>query len=97
MFFGIKRIAPNLEHLILHSIGDNLDTTGNLQDIQVAEVFLEKKIDSSKISVEALTNVIKDPAWHIRFTCSENAELKYEIIIDKKSDHIISREYTTLP
>lgn len=97
MFLGVKRLAPNLQHLVIHSVGDNLDLTGDLQNIQQAEIFLEKKIEDSKITVDNLTSIIKDSKWHIRFACPEDEGLKYEIVIDKKSDLIEERDFTILP
>lgn len=93
MFFGIKRIAPNLRHLILHSVGDNLDFTGDLQDVQKAEVFLEKKIEDGNINRDNLKAILADKNWYIKFICKGVEEQFYEIVIDKKSEFIIDRQF----
>ena len=93
MFFGIKRIAPNLRHLILHSVGDNLDFTGDLQDISKAEVFLEKKIEDGNINKDNLKAILLDKNWYIKFICKDVEDQFYEVVIDKKSEFIIDRQF----
>ena len=93
MFFGIKRIAPNLRHLILHSVGDNLDFTGDLQDVSKAEVFFEKKIEDGNINKDNLKAILADKNWYIKFICKSVEDQFYEIVIDKKSEFILDRQF----
>lgn len=94
MFFAIRRVAPNLRHIVLHSIGDEIDVT-DADWPKKAEVFLEKKIEDNSITTEALTSIIKGPVWHVKFCCYDDNSLFYSIIVEKKTDLIVEREFST--
>lgn len=86
MFFGVKRIAPNLRHLVLHSIGDQKN-----DDLSTSEVFIEKQIQDSNISTDEMTDIIKNLNWYLKLSCGYE---HYLVTIDKRTDMITDRDFT---
>lgn len=89
MFFGVKRIGPNLQHVVFHSIGDDLIDTEDSYDITRSEIFIEKKIEDKKLSKEALANIISDKNWYLKFVYGNTM---LSIVVDKISGYITYRK-----
>lgn len=97
MFFGIKRIAKNLQHMIFHSIGDHMYE--DIQDIENAEIFLQQKIEDDTLKPDVLKNILEDDKWYIRTKCPNKNKKEGNtlfFIVEKESDLILFREEKTI-
>lgn len=87
MFFGVKRLAPNLRHVVFHSIGDHMHDDNQI--IEDADIYIEKKISDKNIDSKSLATIISDKNWNLKFT---DLDRSLNVIIDKITGMITYRK-----